>query len=288
MRGALALLLLLRALWGVELKLLPPYDAAEWEYSGLAWQGDRLLLLPQYPDGFLPTLERSQLRRAIREKRALQPSTIPFDDSAVRGRLKGYEGYEAIAVSGERFFALVEARLLFGGMRGYIVGGRIGPGGIVVDRFRELPLPEDLPNYAFEAMTVTAEKVYLFYEANGVVAAPFAYSLSHDLKSVDRVPMEPVPYRITDMTALRGAKAWALNSFWVGDGKKLKVERSSNLGRIIELEWTPSGIRRTGRSIGLNSGGVSYNWEGIAAFEGGFVVITDAYPGTVIRFVEPR
>jgi hypothetical protein len=145
-----------------------------------------------------------------------------------------------------------------------------------------------VPNCAFEAMAATPEKIYLFYEANGIGAKPFAYALSHDLGTVEKVPMEPVAYRVTDMTALRDAKAWALNSFWVGDREKLRVERRTNLGRIVELEWKPSGIRRTGRAIRLNSGGVSYNWEGIAAFGKGFIVITDTHPGTVIRYVEKQ
>jgi hypothetical protein len=286
MRELLGILLLLPLLGAAELKLLPPYDAAHREYSGLAWHGDRLLLLPQYPDGCLPALERSQLHRAVRNGTPLQPSRIPFDDSAVRSRIRGYEGYEAIAVAGERFFGLVEARPLFGGMKGYLVRGRIGKRGIVVERMREITLPHNISNYAFEAMTVTPEKVYLLYEANGIGEKPFAYALSHDLKSLESVPMEPVPYRITDLTALHNTRAWALNSFWIGDREKLKAGKHGNLGRIIELEWTPSGIRCTGRGILLNSGGVSYNWEGIVRFGRGFIVITDTHPGTVIRYVE--
>ena len=286
MRPLLALLIIVGLLPAQELRLAPPSDDTGFEYSGLAWHRDRLVLLPQYPEGSLPMLERADLHQALCAPQPLHPRTIPFDDAKIRHQLDGYEGYEAIAFEGDRFYALVEGRLLFGGMRGYLVTGRADNTGIVAEACLPLPLPEDVSNYAFEALTLGPEAVYVLYEANGIAEPPFAYAIARDLATVTKIPIASIPFRVTDLTALEGGRAWALNTFWTGDRKKLQVQQRENFAQLLELEVGEGGIRPTGRTLEINRGEPSYNWEGIAAFEKGVIIITDTYPATVMRYLE--
>lgn len=286
MRFLPVLLFLVGFLPAQELRLAPPYNDTGLEYSGLAWHRGQLVLLPQYPKDSLPVLERADLHQALRAPRLLHPRTLPFDDAKIRHQLAGYEGYEAIAFEGDRFYALVEGRLLFGGMRGYLVTGRADSSGIVAETCLPLPLPEDVSNYAFEALTLGPEAVYVLYEANGIAKTPFAYAVSRDLATVTKIPIAAIPFRVTDLTALEGGRAWALNTFWTGDRKKLQVQQRENFAQLLELEVGRRGIHPTGRTLEINRGGPSYNWEGITAFEKGVIIITDTYPATIMRYLE--
>src|SRR4051812_23381114 len=72
----------------MRLPLAPPLDAKRAELSDLAWHGDDLFLLPQYPerfpsgpDGSLFMLRKAALREAIdtASRSPLVPMPVPFD-----------------------------------------------------------------------------------------------------------------------------------------------------------------------------------------------------------------
>lgn len=285
MRTLFALLFPL-LLYSTPLQLGGNHGEASREYSGLAWHGEQLVLLPQYPDGQLYTLSRSDLKRAILEGSVLSPATLHFDDRAVQKEVTGYEGYEAIAFDGTVVYAVIEARTWLRSMRAYLVKGSIENGTVLMEQVVELPLPADVDNYAYESMTLAPSGILLIYEANGILAEPKALQVSRELDSITEIDLPRLPYRITDLTSLTDKKFWALNTYWRGDRKKLQVARTKNLGRIIEFQLTSEGLRSTGKSVRVNEGGRSYNWEGIVRFgEKGFLIITDTYPSSALRYV---
>ncbi|KIM10490.1 MAG: hypothetical protein KU37_09275 [Sulfuricurvum sp. PC08-66] len=267
------------------LTLAPPFDRASLEYSGLSWYGDTLVLLPQYPKGALLAVHRSTLLHALQAQRPLTLDVLPFDDSEVRKNIEGYEGYEAILFDGEDVYALIEARDAQG-MAGYLCKGVVREGGIMLHASQKLPMPQHIDNYAFEAMTLTPEGVLVMFESNIQSEVAKAYMLSKTLQSIKAMAIAPIAYRITDATAMRDGTFWVSNAYWSGDAGKLRSERQTNMGQLLQLSLKEEGIYPTGRSILLNEGGVSYNWEGVVHFHEGFLVITDTYPRTQFVYVQ--
>lgn len=150
---------------------------------------------------------------------------------------------------------LIEARTLLNQMRAYLCKGTISEAAIVLKQIIELPLPQQLPNYTFESITIIDNALLILYEANGLKQKPSsAYRIDFDLTSVTPVNITPIDYRITDATQSQRTSFWAINSFWIGDKRKLQVKRDSNFGQIIELTETNQTIHPTGRSVKVNEG----------------------------------
>lgn len=308
----------------------------EWsqaEFSGMAWHGDRLLLLPQFPERFAPVtgegpdgmlwvLEREVLREAVHQAprgraQPLRPRPFPFYDSGLRDRIEGYEGYEALAISGDTVFVTIEARGE-GGMYGYLATGHIGPDAVRLDPLSLTPIPPPqrggvpltVSNMSYEALALVGRRALVFYEANGDRLADRPAALELDLGAGDStlrpVPFPRLEYRITDATPPDAdGRFWVLNTFWPGDAVRLAPardvlaarygygwthERSPVVERLVELQITDDGVVEVPRApivLRLLPGGVTRNWEGIAPFEGGFLLVTDAYPDTRLAFVRP-
>src|SRR3954462_11397216 len=97
--------------WEQPVTLIPiDLDLTKSETSGLAWYGDYLILLPQYPDwqqtagdGVLLVLHKQEILDILDYKRsgALQPRPVPFRTGDLRHKITKFEGYEAIAIHGD-------------------------------------------------------------------------------------------------------------------------------------------------------------------------------------------
>jgi len=59
--------------------------------------------------------------------------------------------------------------------------------------------------------------------------------------------------------------------------------------RLVELQVTPSGIRRTSASpVWLElAPETGHNWEGVVRFGDGFLLVTDTFPETILAYVSP-
>jgi len=244
-------------------------------------------MLEQYPRGALARVDRQQLQRAIHDHTELAPGAFPFDDRAVRDGISGFEGYEAIVFENDRVYLLIEARSLLGAMRGYLVAGRVGAEGIVLEKRLELPMPVQADNFAFEALVPTREGIAVFYEAPGLMPSPEAYLVARDLSGWRTLAAPPLPYRLTDVAAAPDGSLHALHVYWHGERAKLRQERQNDFGEIVRLRSVPQGFALTGTPLPLHEGDTSYNWEGIAWFEEerGYLVVTDSYPRSLLRFV---
>ena len=285
------------------------------ELSGLAWHGDTLVVLPQYPartgdDGpQLYGIARASLQRAMDDSTAsIEPFPIPLSTPDLDGRTTGYQGLEAIAFVNDRIYLLVESTADGPGMRGHLLRGRVAPGlreiRLQPSADRLLPQQAALPNTAYEALTTHADTVMALFEANGrrVNDAPRAVRVGPAFRTLGTVPFPPLEYRVTDATTLDAHRRfWVINYFYPGDRNLLRPatdslarrhgtgpthRRSAVVERLVEYRSTPRGIRRTDTPpLWLELAANGRNWEGVVRFGDGFLLVTDTFPKTLLAYV---
>ena len=297
--------------------LTGPAASRRAEISGLAWYGDDLILLPQYPsfagsgEGALYALPKAAILAYLAgdEPGPLEPTPIPLTAGGLAARVSGFEGYEAIAFSGDQAFLTIEASP-GGEMMGYLVSGQMAPdrSALTLDPATLVAIPPqaDLDNLSDEALLVIGDRLLTFYEANGtaVNASPVAHRFTLDLAPDGTLPMPAIEYRLTDVTAPDGeGRFWAINYFYPGD----KALRPANdpladrydqgpthaqfetVERLIELTYGDAGIALVERpplQLALVPEGKARNWEGLVRLdERGFLLATDRFPETILAFV---
>ena len=289
------------------------------EISGLAWFGDDLVLLPQYPerfsfsdDGALFVLFREDLLAFLagRIKGPLQPRRVSLVAPGLRKSIPGYDGYEAIAFCGSRVYMTLEAGA-GREMMGYVISGRVPAGehAVVLDPSTLTPVPPkaDLANMSEEALVVSGERIISFYEANGIEVnpEPTAHLYQGPATKPKPIPFPHLEYRVTDATAPDDeGRFWVVNSFYWGDRSKLRPRADSlrslygvgptharyhSVERLVELQDRGSRIERTNRppiQLELIDDLHPRNWEGVARLDPhGFLLVTDTYPETLLGFV---
>ena len=300
-------------------QLLPlegPLASRKAEISGLAWYGDWLILLPQYParfgddGGALFALSRADLAAAIDGTRtSLTPKAIPFDDAGLRNSIAGFEGFEAVAFDHDRIYLTIEASP-GSAMLGHLVSGTIAPDlsaiHLQAQPQADIPPQAALSNTTDEALIVTADGLATFYEANGanVNPAPVAHLFDASLNPQGTIPFPTLEYRVTDASSLdENGRFWVINYFWPGDKDKLQPatdalaqeygqgathRASQTVERLVELQYHKDGIARLDRPpIQLELlPKDARNWEGLVRFgDRGFLLATDTYPETMLGFV---
>ncbi|MGD9146457.1 MAG: hypothetical protein PVI80_12920, partial [Anaerolineae bacterium] len=307
-----------------EIPLTGPLAQAEAEVSGLAWHGDYLILLPQYPDfaiqqadGAVFALSKADLLAYLDGTRTepLEPITVPFIAPGLADQILGFEGYEAITFLADRAYLTIEARETRGprGMRGYLVSGRIAPdlGSLVLNTATvvEIPSQPKVGNKSDEALLVAGDRLVTIYEVNGAAInpSPVAHLFDTQLAPSGTLPFPNVEYRITDATVLdQEGRFWAINYFFPGDtnlatdsdplaeryGQGPTHAQAETVERLLEFEYSESGIDLVDRPpIQLELmdsflGGLGRNWEGLARLDDrGFLLVTDLFPGTILGFV---
>lgn len=298
-----------------ELTLGVPLDEAEAEISGMAWSGDTLVLLPQFPEryeGQLFGIAKADITASIESgtPNALEPIPLAFDDGGLHTTIEGFEGFEAIAFWNQQLFVTIEARRTATTMTGYLVMGNVNADGSMrldPTTLTEIPAAVPLENYSDEAITIADNILYTFYEANGATVNPDAIVHRFGLSALEPqapLPLTPLEYRLTDATPADAEnRFWVINYLFPGDIPKLRLAddfykaeygvgashaRDLGVERLIQLEITGSGIEPTDTPpvyLRLEMGNPR-NWEGIALLEGqGFLLVTDKFPSTILGFV---
>ncbi|HEX5754219.1 MAG TPA: hypothetical protein VFZ09_49005 [Archangium sp.] len=299
--------------------LLPlggPLQSENAELSGLAWYGEHLVMLPQYPgwrnDGTscLYTVSKADVLARLDNTASgpLEPRCIPFDSGGLEKRIPGFEGYEAIGFVGEQAYLSVEARQSTG--KGFLVTGRIAPD-LSVLKLEAAPqavlsLPAQVANAGFETLVVGGDRLLALYEANGVRVnpAPAAESFDRSLTSAGRLSLPSIEYRVTDATSLDPeGRFWVMNYSFPGTSRAYDPApdplmarygtgpahaKKPQVERLIELQVRPTGIVLTDRPpLQLRlSDEAPRNWEGVVRLDGrGFLLVTDKFPGTLLGFV---
>jgi hypothetical protein len=289
------------------------------EISGLAWCGERLILLPQYPERFAAVgegcvfaLEKDEIL-AYLDERSPEPLTarrIPFQARGLETLILGYEGYEAIAFHGQRVFLTIEAKR-GAKMVSYLVSGEMAAdlGGLRIDtgHLVEIPAQAEIANMSYEALVVANDTLVTLYELNGanINPDPHAYLFDMSLRHLGTVPCPTIEYRITDATEMDAARRfWVVNFFYPGDERLLRPardllaaeygqgpthQRCLAVERLVEYRFTAGRIVRTDAppiQLQIVDDANCRNWEGIARLEDrGFLLMTDTYPETILGFV---
>lgn len=290
--------------------------AAPWaELSGLAWYGDILVMLPQYPSRVnqqLYALHKAAILDFLsgRTQEPLQPWPIPFGEQGVTDQIHGFDGYEAITFVADQVYLTIETRQRFGAL-GYLVQGTIAPdlSEIRLDPTVITPIPTqaELPNISDETLIAVGDQLATLYEANGLVVnlSPVVHFFDRfSLAEMGTLPLPNIEYRITDATALDNqGRFWVINYFYPGDRALRPIlrargaagaidETAQPIERLLELQFTPEGVMRTAAppvQLQLLDDHVARNWEGLVRLQtaelDGFLLVTDSFPKTMFAFV---
>jgi hypothetical protein len=299
----------------IEIPLSGAVAAPDSEVSGLAWYGDSLVLLPQYPGrlgGFLFALSEDHILSFLDGELngAVTPREVPLVAPDIESRVEGFEGFEAIAFAGDRVFVTVESQQ-GNSMMGYLIAGSVTPGlsevRLDTTNLVQVEPQAGTPNLTDETLLIVDDLLVTIYESNGanVNPEPVAHLFDMDLTCLDTIPFPNVEYRITDATATDGeGRFWAINYLYPGDIDQLDpapdplVETygagsthagSETVERLLELQIGEEGVAFTGTpplQFALASDGSSRNWEGLVRLdERGFLLATDKFPQTILAFV---
>lgn len=297
----------------VELPMDGESAKADAEYSGLAWFGDNLILLPQYPSRFensLWVIPKAQILAFLDgESETLSPTKLAFIDDGVKDGVSGFEGYEALAFDGDSVYLTIESDA-GSKMVCYVVRGQIKPdlSALTLDAAtrQEIPHPVEIDNMCDEALLVWDRQVFSFFEANGanINPQPAVHHFDPGLIPQGASMLPHIEYRLTDVTAPDAAgRFWAINYMYPGDAGKLDPAPdplvaqfragashagSEAVERLIELEITAQGITLTDTApIWLQLlPDEARNWEGLVRLDQrGFLLVTDKFPDTILAFV---
>jgi hypothetical protein len=297
------------------LPLSGPLQSENAELSGLAWYGEHLVMLPQYPgwkrDGTscLYTVSKADILARLDHTASgpLEPRCIVFDSGGLEKGISSFEGYEAIGFSGDQAYLTVETHQRTG--KGFIVTGRMAPDLSVLKLEASpqvtLPLQAEVSNAGFEALVVSEDRVLALYEANGSRAnpAPAAESLDRSLADARKLTLPSIEFRTTDATSLDSAgRFWVMNYNFPATQHHFKPApdplmarygtgpthaQKPQVERLIELQVKTDGIVLTDRPpIQLQLSSDARNWEGLVRLDDrGFLLVTDKFPGTLLGFV---
>ena len=288
---------------GVPVRLLPlagPITSPEAEISGMAWWGDTLVLLPQYPERFgdvLFALDKAEILARVQargEIEPLRPRTIAFDGGGA-ARLPGYEGFEAIAIHGTSVFLTVETSPAL--MRAFLVKGEArveGPSIRVGGAAVPIEPPVDLDNMSHESLVFRDGRVLALFEANGATVNPRPNGalFDADLRALGMVPFPALDYRVADATAIDAeGRFWVSNVYYVRD-RQLRAGSRRSVEQLVELAWTGARVERTATPpivLQRIDDRTTRNWEGLVRLDDrGFLLATDTYPQTLLGFVPAR
>lgn len=299
--------------------LADPLGDRHAEISSMAWYGDNLIIVPQYPNFFLDdktdpgalfAIPKSAIAAYLNKESCepLEAKQIPLDAGDAYN-IPGFEGFEAIAFKGDTVYMTIEVSG-DDGMYAYLVSGKIAPdlSGITLDtdKMVKIPTQSGVDNMSEEAIIVTDDSVITFHEANGVAVnpKPVAHVFGLDLSDKGTIPMPNVEYRITDATTPDdNGVFWVINYFWPGEevlkpevdpifekyGKGPTHAASEGVERLLALQYTKDGIQIVDIppiQLQLMADGSLRNLEAIARWDDqGFLVATDKYPTTIFGFV---
>jgi hypothetical protein len=293
------------------------------EFSGMAWYGDQLVLLPQYPtrmskvyNGALPTIPRTDLESFLDGKSTnpIKPAKIYLDSGGMEWRIRGFEGYESIVFHADQVYLTIEAWDHFRNlMRSYLVKGQVIQDGSVIKldalHYVEVPLSIQITNFSNETMLDTGDHLLLFYEANGsrVNFNPVAKAYDYDLQPLPNQAIPNIEYRLTDAAAPDAdGSFWVLNTFYPGDFRILPLSdplaeqygrgpthaHSMLVERLVKFNLPTSPEQPVTLAdippiqLQLASDNMPRNWEGLVELPGrGLLITTDKFPVTLLGFV---
>jgi hypothetical protein len=253
----------------------------------------------------------SVLKKAIKDT----GYTLPFIKYSIlhldilRAKMKklgnDYEGLEATLFENNTVYFSVETET--NSPDCYLIKGELGNEKVILDTNFLIPIPKftgndgkSIYNACYEAMVKDDGNIFAFYEYNSFPQGNF-------VKVLDRFslignnchhnfPMQALPFRITDVTAMGNHHFTAINFFYKGDGadavyrpantdtlnNKLVFKNGQyhNYSRLIDVHIQENSI--SWQPIWeLPEKYQGHNWECIAAYKNGYFLMNDKY--TTVR-----
>ncbi|WP_092668178.1 hypothetical protein [Hymenobacter arizonensis] len=212
-----------------------------------------------------------------------------------------YEGLEALLIDGEVVYLTVETDTP--SPNGYLLKGALRGDAVVLDTAFCVPLPKPVAadgshiyNAGFEALAKSGKRLFAFFEYNSFPGNNYAYEFNKRQRTSFRTPRKrqvaQLPFRLTDVTAGKKNHFTAINYFFQGggddavyrtpagdlDNAKLIQQNGTyrSYSRLLDLEW--KGKKFTWRPLWeFPEQYWGYNWEGIAAYRGGYFLVNDKY-----------
>lgn len=207
-----------------------------------------------------------------------------------------YEGLEAFVIKNNTVYLSVETNTP--SPLAYILKGKLKHNTVQLSKnYLAVAKPHKpdgthIYNAAFESMMLHQNKLALFFEYN-YFEKNYAYTANTALNNhLDSIPLQHLPFRITDITQIDNDRFMALNVFYKGDGGdtvyRVPDQDSTNnnlikfngayedYSRLIELKYNDAGF--TWKPVWeFPIAYRGYNWEGIAKYKNGYFVINDKY-----------
>ena len=303
--------------------LASPLDQPDAELSGLTWCGDKLILLPQYPERFSDDgnsyfyyLERQQIEHFLdgKDGSPLLAKPIQLNEKDLRKAVSIFDGFEGITCKGNQVWLSIEALTLLGSYQSFVVPAAISFGqSATIDIDQEnlvfLSSQSGMRNIGDEAILNSQlnklDGVIALHEVNDkrAVKAPKARHISNTDNTITEIDFPNLPFRITDASTIDADnRFWVINYKYSGDKFSRKAEdllteqhgegqshrKYYNVERLIELQLNETTISLTNsKPIPLKMLDVEgRNWEGLVRFgTQGFLIATDKHPATILGFV---
>ncbi len=286
----------------LELELSGAIAESAVEMSGLAWAGDRLVLLPECDDGsdcVVYVVARGAVIEAVDRGSVIHAVTWPVVAEAL-DKLEGFDGFEAIAISGAQVWMTAERRP----HGSWGIPGRLDEGRVVLDVSSAVWVEgtSGWLNKGDESALWVDDVVWTLHELNGppAVDEPFLRRFERGMPA-GTIPMPALTYRITDATALYDRQFDVLQYLW-RDDDRLRTRADgvsqrwgvgpSHAGtwaceRIVTIDLGPP-LQVVGPPVHLVLSEQSRNWEGLVRLDDkGWLIVTDSHPRTILAFV-PR
>lgn len=309
-----------------EINVGSPVDSDNAEISGLTWYKDYLIALPQFPaftpekskvwtdDGFIYAIKKQDILDSINGKESvIEPKKIKLNAPGL-SKLKGAEGFEAIAFIGNKIYLVLEAKDR--DMFDYLLSGEISDDMSVINldtkNYAIINPQSDIDNASDETMFALNGQLITIHEANGKrdnrhALHPVAHVFNKELDYSKEIPFPNIEYRVTDATTPENGTFWVMNyrfpyeskyraykdrifeKYPAGETHKVKKQ----VERLVKMKYTDKGIELADTPpIQIKLEKEPRNWEGLAKLDNlGFIIVTDQNanpkqgPKTIFGFI---
>lgn len=286
------------------------------EISGLTLYNHNIIILPQYPSRFNKELNKGYLYM-ISDKQidfvlnktytSIKPDSIILSPLPVN--IKGYQGFEAIAIRDNEVYLLIESETDIS--MGYIIKGKIDEELTKIDldtsSLKIINTPANIHNTSYESILLTKDKIICIFEANGknINSNPICKCFDYQLNPIEEINFPNIEYRITDVTNISKDRTfWAINYFYPNDKKYYKptndiyIEKyglskshlkREGIERFVKLKVSDNSIKMVDKiPIYLKLENDIYrNWEGIVEYSpNNFIIATDKFPNTILGHIK--
>jgi len=290
------------------------------ELSGLCWYGNRLILLPQYPNMFGNNLgkifyiEEYKLTNFLNgtDTSAILPKYFSINLNDLESYFTFGSGFESITIIEDTAYFTIES-MNDGKTETVLIRGRIDSSSNKVDLDKNSMVKDSsslfLHNISDESILYYNKKIMPIYEVFGknVNDNPEISVFDNRLRFQSKIKFPSIEYRITDVTSVdNSGRFWAINYFYPGDNEKLNPAKDllflkygigkshwnyDPVERLVEFEIKNNEVKLADRApiyIQLINN-KSRNWEGIAKYKNdGFFIATDTFPRTILAFIKAK